>query len=76
MTICGWGEIFSRTTHYDDVSCSLSYSSFLRRYRGIGIRTEDDVLITEDGADVLTAECPKEVEDIERLMSHTDMTMR
>ena len=63
--------------NYGDVSSGLiSNSSFLRRYRGIGIRIEDDVLITEDGAEVLTAECPKEVEDIERLMSNTDMTMR
>lgn len=44
----------------------------LNRYRGIGIRIEDDVLITENGPDVLTAECPKEVEDIERLMSGTE----
>ncbi|XP_020627393.1 probable Xaa-Pro aminopeptidase 3 [Orbicella faveolata] len=42
------------------------------RYRGIGIRIEDDVLITENGPDVLTAECPKEVEDIERLMNGTE----
>ncbi|XP_020627391.1 probable Xaa-Pro aminopeptidase 3 isoform X2 [Orbicella faveolata] len=42
------------------------------RYRGIGIRIEDDVLITGNGPDVLTAECPKEVEDIERLMNGTE----
>lgn len=44
----------------------------LNRYRGIGIRIEDDVLITGNGSDVLTAECPKEVEDIERLMNGTE----
>ncbi|XP_074630690.1 xaa-Pro aminopeptidase 3-like isoform X1 [Acropora palmata] len=44
------------------------------RYRGIGIRIEDDVLITENGAEILTAECPKEVEEIERLMSLTRET--
>jgi len=44
----------------------------LYRYRGIGIRIEDDVLITDNGPDVLTAECPKEVEDIERLMNGTE----
>jgi Xaa-Pro aminopeptidase len=35
--------------------------------RGIGVRIEDDVAITADGHDVLTAACPKEVEDLERL---------
>ena len=34
--------------------------------RGIGIRIEDDLVITEAGNDVLTAACPKEVADIER----------
>ncbi|KAL9988651.1 hypothetical protein ACROYT_G003121 [Oculina patagonica] len=42
------------------------------RYRGIGIRIEDDVLITESGPEVLTDECPKEVEDIERLINNTE----
>lgn len=38
------------------------------RWRGIGIRIEDDVLITADGCEVLTASVPKTVEDIEALM--------
>jgi Xaa-Pro aminopeptidase len=33
--------------------------------RGIGVRIEDDVAITETGHDVLTAACPKELEAIE-----------
>jgi len=36
-------------------------------YRGIGVRIEDDVLITETGNDVLTAICPKEIEELEAL---------
>jgi Xaa-Pro aminopeptidase len=40
-----------------------------RRWRGIGIRIEDDVLITRDGPDVLTAELASTAEDIERQMS-------
>ncbi len=34
--------------------------------RGIGIRIEDDIVITADGHDVLTSACPKEIDDIER----------
>ncbi len=37
------------------------------RYRGIGVRTEDDVLVTADGHEVLTAAIPKEIAEIETL---------
>ena len=37
-------------------------------YRGIGIRIEDDVVITEDAPLVLTADVPKTIEAIEQLM--------
>jgi Xaa-Pro aminopeptidase len=37
------------------------------RYRGIGIRIEDDVLVTADGHEVLTKAIPKEIDDLEAL---------
>ena len=38
------------------------------RLRDIGIRIEDDVVVTANGCEVITAEAPKLVEDIEALM--------
>lgn len=39
-------------------------------YRGIGIRIEDDVVVTADGHEVLTSDVPKEIADIEVLMAN------
>ncbi|MCE8017234.1 Xaa-Pro aminopeptidase [Halomonas sp. MCCC 1A17488] len=40
-----------------------------RQFRGIGIRIEDDVAVTAEGHEVLTAEVPKQVAEIEALMA-------
>ena len=44
-----------------DVDCPSDYAN-------LGIRIEDDVLITKDGPDVLSADCPKTIADIEAIV--------
>jgi Xaa-Pro aminopeptidase len=39
-----------------------------KKWWGTGIRIEDDVLVTAAGADVLSADAPKDPDEIERLM--------
>jgi len=40
-----------------------------RKWRGLGIRLEDDVLVTAEGCDVLTAAVPKTIDGIEEQMA-------
>lgn len=40
------------------------------RYAGMGVRIEDDVLITKKGNEVLTKKVPKEIDEIEEMMKY------
>jgi len=40
-----------------------------KKWQGIGIRIEDDVVVTKNGPDVLTRDVPKEIVEIEALMA-------
>jgi len=42
------------------------------KYKNIGIRIEDDVLITEDGCENVSGNIPKEIADIERIMKKSN----
>jgi len=43
--------------------------SIPKKYRNIGIRVEDDVVVTKDGCDVLSGDVPKQIDEIEALMA-------
>jgi len=47
-----------------------SKSDAPEEFRGIGIRIEDDILITKDGNINLTSAVPKEMNEIEAIMAH------
>ncbi len=43
-----------------------------RKWWNIGIRIEDDVLVTQDGCEVLTADVPKTIDAVEALMAGSE----
>ena len=46
-----------------------AHKSINKRFHNIGIRIEDDILITKNGPEVLTLKAPKSINEIEYLMS-------
>ena len=47
---------------------SLGLNGVDKRWQGIGVRIEDDILVTKTGHELLTAALPVDVDDIEALM--------
>ncbi len=48
---------------------SASDKRVAKKWRGINVRIEDDVLVTKDGYEILTADVPKDADQIETLMA-------
>lgn len=48
----------------DDISAASEY-------RGIGIRIEDNILVTSNGYENLTKACPKEIEDLSKVIGQS-----
>lgn len=50
---------------------SLGDTSVPSEFRGIGVRIEDDILVTDVGIEVLTLEAPKEINELESIIGKT-----
>ena len=66
----GWRKLEPNIYMTIEPGLYLSPSEVLdSKWHGIGIRIEDDVLITETGPLIFTSKVPKEISEIEQLMS-------
>ncbi|MFP6682896.1 MAG: Xaa-Pro aminopeptidase [Gammaproteobacteria bacterium] len=56
------------TTVEPGLYLSSSIQGLAKRWWNIGIRIEDDVLVTKNGNEILSTDAPKQIDDIESLM--------
>lgn len=63
-------EFFGNEASKEEIDAFIQkVNPVYEKYKNIGIRIEDDVLITKSGNTVLSQNIPKEISDIEKLMN-------
>ncbi|MEM8661203.1 MAG: Xaa-Pro aminopeptidase, partial [Pseudomonadota bacterium] len=62
-------EVGMAMTVEPGIYISPSNTTVAKKWRGIGIRIEDDVVVTADGCEILSASVPKEIDEIESMMA-------
>ena len=63
-------ELFeNEATHEEIQEFIVKVAPVYEKYKNIGVRIEDEVLITDNGNIVLSKNIPKEIDEIERIMS-------
>jgi Xaa-Pro aminopeptidase len=62
-------ELFGKETTHEEIQRFIDeVTPVYEKYKNIGIRIEDDVLITDDGHLILSKNIPKETDEIEKIM--------
>ncbi|SHL23930.1 Xaa-Pro aminopeptidase [Phytopseudomonas punonensis] len=62
-------EVGMAMTVEPGIYIAVDNQSVAKKWRGIGVRIEDDVVVTKTGCEVLTNDVPKTVDEIEALMA-------
>lgn len=62
-------KMMARSVSDDSVKMFVdAVTPVFEKYKNIGVRIEDDVLVTEEGVRILSNKAPKQIQDIEQFM--------